>query len=102
MGLSNVSSSDESLTLSSSNSRSNLAQSDVSKSMMSLRRLYLCFSDLVDLLKACVDTEDSIKKKSIYSQMEASVGLICVCVVYGLKMMTRTRLTKYEIVIIIH
>ena len=72
----------ELLTLSSSGSRSNLAQSDISKSIMSLRRLYLCFSDLVDLLKACTDTEDLIKKKSLYNQMESSVGLICVCVVH--------------------
>ena len=90
------------LTLSSSGSRSNLAQSDISKSIMSLRRLYLCFGDLVDLLKACVDTEDIIKKKSLYNQMESSVGLICVCVVYVLKLIARTPLRKYEIDTIVH
>ena len=43
---------------------------------MSLRRLYLCFTDLIDLLEACAESLDDAKKKSLYSQIEPSVGLI--------------------------
>ena len=60
-----------------------LVQNELTKSIMSLRRLYLCFCDLVDLLKSCADTEDVIKQKSIYQQMESSIGLIRVRSVFG-------------------
>ena len=43
---------------------------------MSLRRLYLCFTDLIDLLEACAESLDDAKKKSLYAQIEPSVGLI--------------------------
>lgn len=60
-----------------------LVHNDLTKSIMSLRRLYLCFCDLVDLLKSCAETEDVVKKKSIYQQMESSIGLIRVRSVFG-------------------
>ena len=60
----------------SSSSSEGTSQTDLSRGIMSLRRLYLCFTDLIDLLEACAESLDDAKKKSLYSQIEPSVGLI--------------------------
>lgn len=50
------------------------------KSIMSLRRLNLCFCDLFDMLENCVESIDVAKKRSIYAQIEPSIALIKVSV----------------------
>jgi hypothetical protein len=52
------------------------SSSPLSKACLSLRRLYLCFQDLFDMLESCIETIDLTKKKSIYLQIDPSVALI--------------------------
>lgn len=53
------------------------------KSIMSLRRLNLCFCDLFDMLESCVESIDNAKKRAIYAQIEPSIALIKVGVARG-------------------
>ena len=83
---------------SNSNNPTNAKQTDLSKSIMSLRRLYLCFSDLIDLLESCAEALDDGKRKSLYSQIEPSVGLVRVAFCWFL-LSCRIHWMRFETVI---
>ena len=51
-------------------------QDECSKLVRSLRRLYLCMSDLFEMLGNCADITDSTKKRIAFNQIKASIVLI--------------------------